>query len=139
VWVGGNGVQALYYAGDEDWAVFNEFNGARGKLHATPRLDQARTNQALLDGIGWSRADLDMFRLWFYMDESLYTAESLDAIAAATEFSAGPASRWIDPLFDQKWPQSRLVVLGLLFVTGMGWVPPTPPCSCGSRSGSRCP
>ena len=118
--LGAGGFQSLYYAGDEEWTAWNEFNDVRGDLHTTSRLDSAGRDRALLAEIGWERNDFEMFRTWFYMDEELFSTEALDTIMANTELTTGTdISRSIDPLFDSRWPQTRLVLMATLFIAGI--------------------
>jgi len=114
---GATAFQALYYAGNESWQDYNEFNDVRGDLHVTARLNEAGTNTALLEEIGWSRNDFEMFSTWFYLDDGVFTTPALEAILANTEVTtSGKTDQWIDPLFEPRWPQARWLLLAALFV-----------------------
>jgi hypothetical protein len=79
VLLAGGVFQAVYYAGDDAWHDYFEFNSVRGAIHSTERVGAAGDPEVLA-ALGWSRADYDMFRSWFYLDEERYSTETLELL-----------------------------------------------------------
>jgi hypothetical protein len=104
---------SVYYAGDDDWHDYLEFNSLRGKIHDTPRL-RAATASGILDELRWSTADRDMFMRWFFMDEELYTTESLATIVEGTGSVISPVTDVLD-ITTGLMRSTRLVLLAGLF------------------------
>jgi len=106
--------QAIYYAGDDDWNEFLEFNSVRGAIHSTERV-RAAADPEVRAALGWSEADYWMFRDWFYLDEDRYSTETLQLLID----EVGTPPRGLRPVFDLMAgvvPFTRLMVLGSLVV-----------------------
>ena len=104
-----------YYSMRPEWSTYFEFNDARGSIHHTGRETQA---EEIANATGWTAADRRMFREWFYLDEELYTPESLETILTVT--SPTPRSLWVG-LRDlaQGQGQIRLLLLGASVTVGL--------------------
>ena len=114
----------LYYAGQEDWQAYREFNQVRGDLHATPRVEGLAARSDLLNEIGWSRNDVTMFRFWFFMDPDVYSTDALTTVRAGVRGQTNDLGDGIAEIRADKWTLPRLLFLGGLFVFAMvdgGW------------------
>jgi len=110
----GGAFQTLYYAGDDAWHDYFEFNSVRGAIHSTERMTEARDPETLA-ALGWSRADYDMFRSWFYLDEDLYSTERLELLVDEVGLPLRHPTAVLD-LADGLDRFVRLAVLGGLLV-----------------------
>jgi hypothetical protein len=74
-----------YYAQNEDWAGFYEFNALRIRFTDYRRLDYNERTEPILKSVGWSKTDLFMLNSWNFADRERFHAEKLRALLAATK------------------------------------------------------
>jgi hypothetical protein len=103
---------AAYYAGDEGWRDYFEFNDVRGGIHSTAALAEHATSETA-EAVGWSYTELAMFQRWFYLDEEVYTVGALADLRTELGTPAAPVSDVLDVA------EGRLGVMRLVLVGGL--------------------
>ncbi len=69
---------------EAEWGEIFDFNVARGTLHGNNPLDylEREDRLAVLDKVGWSLNDYQLFKTFYFQDEEVYNKETLNAIIA---------------------------------------------------------
>ena len=70
------------YAAHSDWQSFKTYTHTRGEIHSTAKMAFGE-NDAFLAGIGWTKAAYSLFDNWIFIDDQVFTLQSLEAINAA--------------------------------------------------------
>ncbi len=76
----------LAYSGNQAWEEYHEFNAARGSVQGTIRAySPALRDPALLEQIGWTTTDMQLFQRFFFPDPDIFTLEDVQALESATD------------------------------------------------------
>ena len=78
------------YSSDPDWSRYMQNMNGRRRLDnkwcsASSLEEDWKVTGPIFEKVGWSKNDTGMYREWFFTDETVYSRENLDAIAAAFE------------------------------------------------------
>ncbi len=95
------GYDRIYYAQDEEWRDFLEYNRSRESIHGRPVPDQNHAMDRILEEIGWSQNDARMFYSWFFPDPQIYSEKNLTRFLSHTSKRIRNTSQTWDYLFSR--------------------------------------
>jgi hypothetical protein len=68
------------YKASPEWSDFREYNDQRGMIHDTPKLNYDPSQRPFWNQIGWQESGYELFHQWFYIDNQVFTLDSLKAV-----------------------------------------------------------
>lgn len=104
-----------YYSAQETWKAYQEYNTVRGKLHGYPNLRYDSKNAPVYGRVGWSKNDYEMFKTWFFYDQTVYSKKNLVFILSNTKNQR--TIKEISKVFSTSvYPYIGLVLIGILCI-----------------------
>ncbi len=94
--------QKLYYEHSPGWERFYSYNNVRADFIDRHKIPWDSSTRPLFQQIGWSRNDLTMLTLWFYLDPKVYSFQNLLFISQHTSLLPPQEVAWAKLLADLK-------------------------------------
>ena len=73
-------LQYHYYNQNKGWQAYDELFYWRESLHAL-EMEHYDQNKDVYDSIGWSKNDYNMFRVWMFHDENVFSTQKIQKAA----------------------------------------------------------
>ena len=84
------------YLTSSEWEMYRAYNFERGAIHGTPKLIDGGSQQQFFDSIGWYQSGLRLFTGWYFIDDQVFSLESLKAINSVYKYSINDVSTVIN-------------------------------------------
>ncbi len=81
---GGANLYSASVYDDSAWTDFFEWNSHRALLHDTPRLDQPADDIEVLEAVGWSVNDAEIFNRWMVFDDEVFSDDAVRTVGELT-------------------------------------------------------
>jgi hypothetical protein len=73
----------IYYAKNNTWAEYYQYNDARRKIHTVNAIDNI--NDKDLEKINWTPLELDLFKSWYFLDLDVFSQKKISDLADIIE------------------------------------------------------
>jgi hypothetical protein len=105
------------YLSSPEWNTYLQYNQERGAIHGTPKLKDDESHQAFWQELGWGESGYQLFKNWLFVDQDVFTLQSLQAINQEYRYSLNEPDTFLQSFqtLTSQNPFEILTLLGVLF------------------------